>query len=77
MLNATACMQQAANKFFQIRPRLVAVAKWVLLLVVLLIVGTYLIRESYAESQGEALDWLDCWCASATDLAGINFRVEP
>lgn len=58
-------MQQAANKFFQIRPRLVAVAKWIVLLLVLLIVGTYLIRESYEQSQGEALDWLDCWCAVA------------
>lgn len=40
-----------------------AVLKWILVMTVLLIIGTYLIRESYEQVQDTPLSWVDCWCA--------------
>lgn len=62
-VNRSSAVQEHASKFFHVWPRLATVLRWLVVLFLLLVAGTYLIRETYHSHTGTALDWVDSWCA--------------
>ena len=59
---AAAAVQEHASKFFHVWPRLASVLRWLGVLVLLIIAGCYLIRDTYQSQKGRSLDWVDSWC---------------